>query len=74
VTVRTIGLMAYHNWIATGSHGISGFGITDNGLTPQVAVDDPGELRVVASWLNSSGSADSIQMLSTKYSCTGFNT
>jgi hypothetical protein len=73
-TVRTIGLMTYHNWSFTNSHGIAGFGITDYGLNTQVPIDNPGELRVTASWLNSSGAGDTIEMLSTKYSCTGFNT
>jgi hypothetical protein len=74
VPVRTIGMMTYHNWTSTGSHGIAGFGITDYGLNTQVQIDAPAELRVVASWINSSGSGDTIEMISTKYSYTGFNT
>jgi hypothetical protein len=73
-TVRTIGMMTYHNWTITSSHGISGFGITDYGLNPEVPIDTPGELRVVASWLNSSGAGDTIEMLSTRFSSSGFHT
>jgi hypothetical protein len=73
-TVRTIGLFKYHNWSFNNSHGISGFGIQDYQLNTQVPIDSPGELRVVASWVNSTGAGDTIEMLSTKYSCTGFNT
>jgi hypothetical protein len=72
IPVRLSGLFSYHNYNATNTHLISGFGIDDEGAS--VPVDEPGELRIVASWLGGTSSACWIEMMSTKYSCTGFNT
>jgi hypothetical protein len=72
IPVRMRGLFSYHNYHTTNTHIISGFGIDDEGAS--VPVDEPGELRIVASWLGGTSSACWIEMMSTKYSCTGFNT
>jgi hypothetical protein len=72
IPVRMRGLFSYHNYHTTNTHIISGFGLEDAGAS--VPVDDPGELRIVASWLGGTSSACWVEMMSTRYSCTGFNT
>jgi hypothetical protein len=72
IPVRMIGLFSYHNYHTTDTHIISGFGLEDVGAS--VTVDDPGELRIVASWLGGTSSACQVEMMSTRYSVTGFNT
>jgi hypothetical protein len=72
-TVRASGMFMYHGINVPSSAGMSGFGLTDHGEV-SVGINYPGELRVRFSWMNPAASGDRVQMLSTKYSCTGFNT
>jgi hypothetical protein len=68
-TLRGSGMFTYHGIREPTQAGMSGFGLTDHGGVT-IGINYPGQLRVRFTWINADP-GDRVQMLSTKYSCTG---